>query len=321
MPVLAQSNNGKFDTKNIPSGVNLWVQFAKNQIKDIIKADIPVHPIAEKEWRKYLSGELNIPTNKNSRIASNNCYEWYAYGQYQCKAPPRQVVSPLTSPKCEWGQGGLSTYYLSGDLGGGQVTSCTSCNKFNAGCGPVAIAQIARFYKKGSYDFDNMPHYSYQSCTPSTNAEYNLANLMKSAGDYANSSYHYFGTCNTFTWGSDIPGGLSGLGFSNGGNLVSIDYTKMRNELSSGHPVIICGSSCYTCFSDYHIWVCDGYEYQEYNEFDCDILSCKGWGYLAFYMNWGWNGSYNGLYGVNSFNPGGSSSFTANMYSLVDIRP
>ena len=62
-------------------------------------------------------------------------------------------------------------------------------------------------------------------------------------------------------------------------------------------------------YTEGHAWVCDGF----ISWSDCRIST------LSLYMNWGWGGSYNGLYSFSNFNP---SSYTFNYQSgvVVGIR-
>ncbi len=126
---------------------------------------------------------------------------------------PVYVSSTLTDKgplvNTQWGQDYLSSTSLTWE-----PTSCRPCARFAAGCGPVAMAQIYEYYRSDPA----RPRTSSYSCNVSTGGEYSLGQLMLSCGNAANSQYHAFGTCNTFTWPSDVIDGLGRLGFSSGGN-------------------------------------------------------------------------------------------------------
>lgn len=249
VPILAYSNKGNFETKDIPAGVKEWFDQSKQQIKDVKKANKEIDPIIVKAWKEYLSGELNLPKQKGNRVSNTNCYEWYTTGQFMC-----HYTSSTAGPflNTHWGQGGIATELL------GTSSGCNYCGKYNAGCGPVAMAQIMRYYQKPNwFTYDGMPDtYSRYTCGISSPQDYELARLMIYCGSASglNSAYGYFGTCNTFSYPWNIPGALSNYGYSSCGSSNSMDYQTMRNELYGGHPLILWGTtSSITNFSDYHI--------------------------------------------------------------------
>lgn len=102
------------------------------------------------------------------------------------------------------------------------------------------------------------------------------------------------------------------------------NYNAVRNELRAQKPVILRGGRKrsgitwpWNYYTDGHAWICDGFtSYSEY----CWSPDC-GYGYstLYFHMNWGWNGSFNGNYAFNNFNP---STYTFNYESgaVIGIR-
>jgi hypothetical protein len=309
MPVLAYSDESQFETDKMPFGVKDWYETAKQKIKDVKNLNVSPDSVIIKEWRKYLSGDLNLPPSKGAKLASTYCDEFYQYGYAMCQTSAL-TKGPLLNTS--WGQDYLSSTSLTW-----ASTSCGPCARFSAGCGPVAMAQIWEYYRPNSA----LPRTSYYSCTASTGGEYALGQLMLACGNAASSQYHAFGTCNTFTWPSDVRSGLSSLGFSNGGsNGVGYNYNTIRNELLGDHPLIFWGSTCLTCFDNYHIWVADGIQETNFNEFSCETLSCTNtWSTSYIHMNWGWDGSYNGWYAFQQYNPGGTD-YTGNLNIISGIR-
>jgi len=156
-----------------------------------------------------------------------------------------------------WGQSGIATFLL------GSSSRCNECDKYNAGCEPVAIAQIMRLNQKPNwFTYDGMPdNYSKFVCTTSNAQENELARLMTYSGSASglNSSYGYWGTCSTFSYPWNIPSAFSNFGYSSCGSSTDIDYQVVKNELFGGHPVILWGTTDWVGnFTDYHIWICDG---------------------------------------------------------------
>ncbi|SEI70043.1 Spi protease inhibitor [Dyadobacter koreensis] len=300
MPILAYSEQNQFDTKDIPKGVLLWMESAKVKIRDVRKRNLEGGDIIGKEWKKYFS-------DKNGRIMDTNCYEWYQYGQFQCQNRQTTFGPLLTT---HWGQKNISTAELS------TSKNCDGCGRMLAGCGPVAMAQVDEFYHPST-----RPRYSNTSCTVSTPEQTSLALLMKKMGTYAQSQYDYAFSCNTFTWPGDVKTGFSMLGYSNGGGTdEAYSFQKIKNDLTGNHPVIFWGSTCLTCLSDYHIWVCDGLQQNHYSEFNCSTKQCNEWTYTYLHMNWGWSGSYDDWYSFGAYNPGGQD-YNGNLHVITGIRP
>ena len=317
VPILAYSKKGSFETKNIPAGVKEWFDQSKEQIKDTKRENKEINPIIAKAWKEYLAGELNLPKQKGGRVSNTNCYEWYTTGQFMCHYTSSSAGPFLNT---HWGQGGIASALLAPSSG------CNSCDKYNAGCGPVAMAQIMRYYQKPNwFTYDGMPdNFGRSSCGTSTPQQYELARLMIYCGSASglNSAYGYWGTCNTFSYPWNIPGALSNYGYSNSGSSNSMDYQTMRNELYGGHPLILWGTtSSITNFSDYHIWVCDGIDRHNYSEYDCDTKACTEWSYEYYHMNWGWHGDFDGFYGISNFSPGSQGNYNTNMHMINGIRP
>jgi hypothetical protein len=76
---------------------------------------------------------------------------------------------------------------------------------------------------------------------------------------------------------------------------------QLKAELNLSRPVQYAGWS--SSMTSAHTWVVDGYNTSNY-----------------FHMNWGWGGSYNGYFSLNSLNPG-SYQFNNNQQALINIVP
>ncbi|KQS28084.1 hypothetical protein ASG33_16995 [Dyadobacter sp. Leaf189] len=300
MPILAFSETSKIDVRNIPNGVSLWIDMAKTKVREARRLGGEPDNIIAKEWQKFLSRKL--------RVQHTNCIEWYQYGQFQCKNK-MTIVGPLLS--IVWGQRALSTTKLS------TAGDCDGCGRRRAGCGPVAMAQLEEFYHPDLA----RPRESDVTCTASTAGEHSLGSLMKTMGDKAKASYNYMGSCNTFTWPGDVKSGLQSFGFSSGGSgNEAYNVTLIKTELKTNHPVIFWGSTCLTCFDNYHIWLCEGYQVNDYSEFDCSTKQCKEWSFTYLRMNWGWDGDWNDYYAFGQYNPKGED-YNGNMHVITGIRP
>ena len=75
MPVIAYSDKSQFDIKQMPAGVKLWLESAKLKIKDVKRLKINADSTVINEWKKYLTGTLNLP-HSGGRVSNTNCYEY-----------------------------------------------------------------------------------------------------------------------------------------------------------------------------------------------------------------------------------------------------
>ena len=80
----------------------------------------------------------------------------------------------------------------------------------------------------------------------------------------------------------------------------------MKDELNNSRPIQYAGFGG----GGGHTWVCDGYDSNDF-----------------FHMNWGWGGSYDGYFSLNSLNPsgtgigGGTGGFNNTQQVLIGIQP
>jgi hypothetical protein len=310
IPVLAFADKGSFETKEIPDGVKQWFDESKDKVKKVKKDNKDADPIIVKAWKEYLSGELNLPIKKGGRTSSDCWQSYNLCSNYSFSN------GPLLST--EWGQSGFGTGWL-------QPSGANSCGKYNAGCGPVALAQIMRYYQKpNTFAYNGMANnYSRTDCFADTPERWELARLMHYCGGPSglNSYYGFMGSNNTFSWPSNIPNALSNYGYSGNGSSTDLISQVVKNELFAGHPVILWG----TCgwignFENYHIWVCDGIFTGAYRNYDCATMMCSQWEYEYYHMNWGQHGSWNGWYVMGNLSMGGTI-YNSNMHMIYGIRP
>ena len=216
-------------------------------------------------------------------------------------------VSPLISTT--WGQG--SPYY-------------NYCPKYKGnycatGCVATAMAQIMQFWKYPStapamsaYTTSKLgisvPALSSKtlSYTKSNDA---IAWIMRYAGhavsmDYAPASEGGSGAVPTAARNAFVNkfNFSSSAYFYNKSNCTNSTWnSKLKTELNAGHPVY------YRAVDDNgnggHAFIIDGY-------------NASG----LYHINWGWNGSNNGYFALNSFNTSGCK-FNSDQRMIVDLRP
>ena len=158
----------------------------------------------------------------------------------------------------------------------------------------------------GSYNYDLMPNtYTNGSYSEAEGAE--VARLMADLGAAVEADYHSSSMGGTGAFTSDQLYAMAAyMGYNKSARLVlrngySDEEWKeiVKAELNAGRPVLYSASGD----AGGHAFVLDGYTNDD-----------------MYYFNWGWSGSANGAYSINSMNAGGYN-FTMDHEVLVDLWP
>ncbi len=325
-PVLAYNaeGNSKLDTSLNP-GLKYWVDDIFQQIDFMDNNNIFQSDAIKYEWIKYLSDSLNHLKNEPPD-PGGGCTVTYNIWAY-----PGNNNLGFTGLK--WGQTAGFNHYMAPDY-------CEPhdyfCNKYPAGCGPVAIGMIMKYYQRPiNYNangtnktaiYNIMPdsiYWGYVNCANPSIDEKEIASLLRYAsGKYAQLwcftvavPFYYSSKSATALHPNKIKQTFADFGYSNSGNKIdySGNFDRLIDNLKLRKPVIFSGSNCDICFWNAHIWLCEGLK--EYVSETCSVYDCV-------FMNWGWNALDNGWYGLsNSYAGGGTVFNNANMKIVVDIKP
>jgi photosystem II stability/assembly factor-like uncharacterized protein len=272
IPVLAQSNEGYFDSNITLPAVKYWIDNYDKDIAHIISA-------------KYGSTETAAEWNS---IIQNDF--------------PRSTadVGPLTSTT--WDQG----CYYNAQCPSASLPS--NCNHVYTGCVATTMSQIEKYYAFPAHGFlaHSYTHslYGQQSANfgttnynwagmPNnvTGANANVATIMFQNGVAVDMNYGVDGS-GAFT--EDVPWALvtyfnydpSTISLEDKTNYTATGWSNLlKADLDLQHPIYYSGNDG----TSGHAWVCDGYRNSD----------------GKFHMNWGWSGSYNGYFAIGSLNAGG----------------
>ena len=165
-----------------------------------------------------------------------------------------------------------------------------------AGCGPVALGQIMRYYEYPSYfNWDAMPY---------DEASHTTSVLLHDIAIKANAEISIDGTGTT---DNDIQKALQSYGYKCDG-VSNHKASKAFYEIERKHPVYMAGTL--EGIGDGHAWVASGGSYTT-SEYYYYLYTLReridfspiyqysepgGIPIYYFYMNWGWYGDYNGNY-------------------------
>ena len=311
-PILGYSDESNFDTSKMPIQLKDWLGVNAKQLSSIIQNKIIATDEVKSKWL-----ELKTPLAKN-KITT--------FGTSTFGTP---VVSPLIQTK--WDQDA----YFNGSTGLYNALCPYDQTKDSltlTGCGATAMAQVLKYWNyplKGSgfnsytpksnsylglqsvnfgnttYQWSSMPTFlSSNSTSTQINA---VATLMYHCGVSINmdygvdesssyivgaSKYHPIDTALIKYFGYDST--LSGISRSKYTNSDWINL--LETELNAKRPVIYQGENN----SDGHLFIADGYDINNYIHF-----------------NWGWSGTFNGYYSIDSL----VSDYNYSQHAIIGIQP
>ena len=291
-PILGYSSEGVYSPSNISPEFAFWMQRYKTQIEYIRQHNIAATATIQNKWNGYKN---NIPDN-NQRVQS--------------------AVGPLVQTL--WAQ---APYYNEFCPGTGE-------NQAVAGCVATAMAQVMKYWAfpphgLGAYSYTDVLYGALSANFDTTN--YNWAgmplNVTRSNAPVAILTYDcgvavemVYSPSSSGSYLIDADNSISAqsaflqyFGYnpstSQGlyrSNFTTANWTSLLvNELNNNRPLLYAGSGN----QGGHAWVCDGYE-------------ANG----DFHMNWGWGGSYDGYFNINSLNPSGID-LNSTEEVLIGIEP
>lgn len=196
-------------------------------------------------------------------------------------------------------------------------SQCPTYNNENCitGCIATAMAQVMNYTKWpesatseiASYTTETLslsvPKLSATTFNWDSMADDDIARLMRYCGQAVGMDY---GLESSGAYDARIPGALIGkFGYDNGIRIIyrngynSETWEGMiYNELKAGRPVIYGGQSG----KGGHSFICHGYR--------------EG----MFYINWGWNGNWDGYFALTALNPDGTGSYGKDQTAVIGIQ-
>ena len=293
-PILSISEIGSFEvTDNYPEGLNNWMRNIKESIEILRTGNYEADDIQRQAWEALLNVENNHIETRNG---SSSPLEYIKV---------LKIKRVMNSKWNHHGEGYNDSVPLSCPNNPG--------GKAYAGCVPVTVGQILRYFKHPkSYDWDNMPT-SY--ATPTT-AKF-LVDIGKDlqvyytcnsgSGSYMNIAYalrNFYGYSATYD------------------NTYTFD--ELKGEMDNGRPVVLSGpANLHDGNYIEHAWICEGYmeylpgigsRYSMDKESKQNIDTPR----KLLYMNWGWN-EFNGWYSNEKHINGVGRFYIQNM--IKDIYP
>lgn len=293
-PLIGYSFEGTWPEGEMPAHVNYWINNYKGEIMEALANGAPADQRIADAWERYSSvNPVTLPdgqvldvepmiTNTWNQDFPNNamCPEDAASGGSYNGRVPVGCVATAMTQ--------IMHYWRWPETGTG--SHCITPQQYQYG------QQCANFGNT-TYDWDGMVNHTTKECDP-------VAVISWHAGISVDMQY---GPGGSGTYTSLVPGALknyfkystSAYYAQKTGYSTAQWNNLLKTDLDAGRPIEYSGSGA----GGGHAWVCDGYQ-----------------GTDSYHMNWGWGGSYNGYFTLNSLTPGGSS-FNSSQAAVFQIQP
>ncbi|MBR1718906.1 MAG: C10 family peptidase [Phocaeicola sp.] len=278
-PVIAYSDTGDWSDNPLdyPDGLRIWIDCVKNEIKAMNEQGTEPSDELKNLWETYVPSVttriINPPT-------------------HPCENPDEYDITKGPFLCTHWHQ----DLYFNELM---PVITCSGLQKHAyAGCVPIAIAKLAKYYQHPTnYVWNSMPN---------TYASTATKQFILDIHNYFNSlnviTYDCDGTSVTTTY---IPNLFSFWGYN--ASYTSYNTYNLRNTMIIYEkPTILIGYSTSTG----HAWICDGAH--EWIECIYDEAN-QSWSFytaLKFHMNWGWGGNYDGMFWAGTTYSVNNTSFS-----------
>lgn len=300
-PVLAYSLTGRFSFEDMPTHVAAWLDGYRMEMADLVKNGATPSPEVQAQWQQPKEGRF-------TPVAPLMTTMWNQSPRYNAMCPFSHNDSAHAVTGCvATAQAQVMKYWNHPAVGHGTHSYGTSF-------GPISVDYDT------AYQWAQMPdRLSWASSEAEIHA---VAQLMYHVGvavemNYGvNSSGAY--VISYAPYGLNYPSTERSLREHFGYNPMLEGRVKafyaddvwsnmIRNEIVHGRPVLYSGADV----SGGHAFVLDGY----------DSIG-------MFHVNWGWGGSYDGYYTIDSLSPGaggigGNVTYTFNEQNtaLFGVRP
>ena len=307
-PVLAYSYTDYFSFEDMPVHIRQWIEGYENEIAARVAAGEVASPEVAAEWQRWLEGSPKSEANHVDPLLTTR---WGQNPYYNEWAPFDSAENVRTVAGCvAVAMGQVMKYWNhpSTGMGSNTYTSVYTISGTTYTYGPLSVD-----FGATTYDWEHMPdELSALSDSVSVNA---VAQLLYHAGVAVNMMYTRYGSgANTVSYDNITkPSAENALRYNfrysqSLSSFLKAEFSNsqwvgmMKHEMDLGQPVIY---SATDPVNGGHTFVMDGY----------DTLG-------LFHFNWGWKGSCDGFYVIDSLAPPrGGYNFSTKSAAIIGIRP
>jgi hypothetical protein len=293
-PVLGYSFESTYSPENIPDVVSYWFNKYKDEISFVISGNLQPDNYITTTWEKYSVSELLLPDSPGTvmDVAPLISTLWNQDFPYNAMCPKDDGAGGSYNGRVPVGCVATSMvqimyYWRYPNTGQGQHCIFPQPGAYGPQCAD---------FGNTTYDWNGMSNQPTKECDPAALVSYQAGVAVDM--HYAPSGSGAYMTKvppamrNYFKYANSVY-------YMDRSSSLSTWQTTLRGDLDAKRPLIYSGSGP----DGGHAWVCDGYQ-----------------GSDQFHMNWGWGGSYNGYFTLNSLNPGGST-FNNGQGAVLSIQP
>ena len=289
-PVLGYSTTGSFNPQNIPANCAAWLQGYADQIAYVREHNLSASERVSQAWTDLVEGREPVRSGSTRSIAPLLTTTWNQSPYYNELCPGEGDDQAVTGCVAT-AMAQIINYHQYPLHGYGSHSYENS-----------TYGEIASDFASSTYQFDLMPDYlNFSSSSAQVNA---VATLMRDCGIAANMNYSVYESgasdyaaraafINHFGYDAQIA--IKSYRYSTGYGwptqyATAIVYSDsvwmemLKSELDAQMPVFYSGTGTFSGQNGTgHAFVCDGYDANNF-----------------FHFNWGWGGSYDGYFKVDS---------------------
>ena len=290
-PILGYSNEGSVSYDNLPENLRTWLDGYADQI-------------AFAQTNSYEKPQAMLSSADNRRNIPNlvaaKWHQTYPYNFYCVFKNNDCATGCIATAMAEimfyWG-----------------VQGCNG-ETFRHGCKALPSYRTStRRFLVSSLDSIDCFNWDAMTATKPTTAEsiYAVATLMRYCGQSVKMDYDTYANGGSGAYTSSVPRAMINyFGYDNDiryihrNNYTAEDWDELiYHELASGRPVIMDGEN--SSGTAGHAFICTGYHVNS----------------GLYYMNWGWNGSYDGWYALTALRIPARYDFRYNNAAVIGIQP
>jgi uncharacterized repeat protein (TIGR02543 family) len=305
-PILGYSENGNYDSTNLPPAFVYWLDCLQQEITYAIENNLPQTPEIKAMWDNY----LNVNAKQSGRQKGNDVLpliqtKWHQTPPYN-NLCPTIAGAPNSNGRAYTGcvataMAQLMKYYNHPPQGSGQSEAYTT--------EPPSSIPIPSVNLNVNYAWDKMTNtYSSSSTTEEKDA---VSTLMYHCGASIEINYQATATAGSYRkvatslvehYDYDASRELKYRKYYNNTEWENL----LKEQLDLERPVLYSGQN----EKSGHAFICDGYD-------DNGL----------FHFNWGWGSSKDGYFVTTALNPGsgeagsGAGTYNIDQAILVDVIP
>lgn len=295
-PILGYATAGAYNEETLPPNFRKWLDGYKRELDYIIHHEIQATPSISREWAELMAGSWTSPSNKKGSVSPLIDTKWNQSPYVNNACPSRSVTGCVATMMAQ-----IMKFWEYPATG----TGFHSYNENDYGT-------LSANFGSTTYEWSSMPNTVTRSnsavatlmyhCGVSVDMDYSPS----SSGAYVISDRSPVTHCSEYAFETyfGYDKGLKGVERDDYSSNSWIQLVK--GELDASRPIAYAGFGN----GGGHAFVCDGYDNNDF-----------------FHFNWGWGGSYDGYFSINSLNPsgtgtgGGTGGYNSGHQAIIGIKP